>query len=163
MTKLLLILLLAFPASAAISTNSDVTGVSTGGGGSVAWTDGGSVTFSGGGTLTVTTDYNRYYVSGKALYWQFSVTQSAAGSGTTDVTFDIPGGVTALDSGGVGHASTFDMGNNNVYLSVGVEAQNSTNTLKVVRSGTGTYLRGGTFVGNNGVVNVSVSAIIPLE
>jgi hypothetical protein len=114
-----------------------------------------ALTVGGGGTLTYDTDYNRFYVFGKILFWQFSITQTAAGSGTADLTFPAPTGVTLLDSKGCGHASTNDIANGNAYRTMSCEAINSTNLVKIQNDGTQLYIRGGNMIGNNGVVNIA--------
>ena len=120
-----------------------------------------TLTVNNGGTLTYDTDYNRYYILGKLLFWEFSFTQTAAGSGTTDITIDPPGGVTMLANNCCGAVQTFDMGNNNINQSE--IAQVVSNKLIITRQGLSTNVRGGTFAGNNGVLNVSASLVIGIS
>lgn len=132
----------------------DDTGTSTDysetGGAAPSWTSWATVTISGGGTLTYTTANARYYFDGKILYAQFDFTQTAPGSGTADITIDPPGGVTLLDAATCGTVGGLDIGNDNVHSVHAVEAINSTNKFQIRRTGTSTYFRGGTHVGNNG-------------
>lgn len=156
---ILLIILFTVPSMATVVTDVQKTGVAA-----VSWTSGCTVTLNGGGTLVYTTDYCRYALLGNLMLLEFSVTQTTAGSGTTDITIDNPvSGTTFSDATAVGVASSFDLGNDNVNDAHVVESVNSSNVLKIMRRGAATYIRGGTFIGNSGVENVSVSATIPLE
>lgn len=122
-----------------------------------------SVTINNGGTLTYTDSNQRYFINGKILYCQFDILQTAAGSGTTDLTIDPPGGVTLLDAGCCGEVSGFDIGNDNVYSTHTVEAVNSSNVFKLRRVGAATYWRGGTLIGNNSVAKFSVNIVAGIE
>jgi len=114
------------------------------------WTAWSTVTIDGGGSLTYTTANGRYYIWGKMLFAQFDFAQTAAGSGNIKVSIDPPGGVTLLDSATCGTVSWTDMGNNNVFSSMGVEADASSNTFWIRRDNNSAYVRGGTMIGNNG-------------
>jgi hypothetical protein len=144
----------------ATSTDSTKTGITAGG--VSAWATE-TVTVNGGGTLTYDTDYSYMAVVGKLLYWQFSITQTAAGSGSTDITIDAPSGVTLLDSDNIGSISTADSANNNIYHSMNATAVNSSNVIKIRRTDTLTFLQGGNFIGNNGVVNFSFNVVCAIE
>ena len=119
-------------------------------------------TIAGLGTGTVSVDYARYYIFGKIMFLEFSITQTAAGSGTTDVTITPPGGVTVLDSENCGSVSSTDSNNNNIYQSMNLQAFNSANNFKIKRTDTLTYIRGGNLIGNNGVVNYSFNGIVAI-
>lgn len=108
---------------------------------------------SGGGTLTSTTANARFVIDGKILYMQFDFTQTNAGNGTDDITVDVPGSATVLDAINCGVWSGDDIGNDNVFSVHTITSINSTNKFKVRRTGSTTFFRGGTFIGNNGKVS----------
>ena len=124
-----------------------------------AWTTA-TLTINDGGTLTYSTTYNRYIIIGKMLYWNFSMKQTNAGSGTTDITIDPPGGVTLVD-GHFGPCTTFDMSNSNQMEGTAVEVVS--NKLKVYNPALLIYLRGGAFVGNNGVCGLTCSLVLEIS
>ena len=146
---------------AATTTYEDVTGITAGGGGATFSTE--TVTVNGGGTLTYTTDYSRYALVGNLMIWQFQITQTAAGSGTTAITIDLPAGITISDKGNVGSASTLDMFNGNDYLVYMPEIVSDKIKFRPHDGANANYLRGGAFIGNNGTVSLSVTIIAEID
>ena len=128
-------------------------------GGAPAWTTA-TLTINDGGTLTYSTTYNRYIITSTTLYWNFAMKQTNAGSGTTDITIDPPGGVTMVD-GQFGPCTTFDMSNSNQMEGTAVEVVS--NKLKVYNPALLIYLRGGAFVGNNGVCGLTCSLVLEIS
>ena len=119
-----------------------------------------TLTINDGGSLAYTTDYNRYQIIGKILYWNFSMKQSVAGDSLTDITIDPPGGVTMVD-GQFGPCTTFDMANSNQTEGTAVEVVS--NKLVVLNPASLIYLRGGSFIGNNGVCGLTASLVLEIS
>ena len=119
------------------------------------WVSGGALVINNGGTLTYDTEYNRYYELGDILNWEFRATQTNAGSGTSDITIDPPAGITLTD-GDMGVCTMADMANDNQVQSVPCIVVS--NQIKIYNPVAGLlFLRGGNFIGNNGVVFIAVS------
>ena len=113
------------------------------------WTAWSTVTINNGGTLAYTTANGRYYIDGKILYAQFDFDQTAAGSGSTDITIDPPGGVTLLGAATCGIFGGMDVANDGQFRAIAIEADAGGNKFKLRRDGVESYIRGGTFIGNN--------------